>query len=232
MTGFWRVQLTLWSLINKGSKALCGRGVRQRVAAAAAHLFQLWQQLVYLGHLHLKDTPNTVSVQLQQWFVRLWIKAEFSCSSCDLHCEVMNTRSPWEGKPSETGSTSPPAASGKHDMHLLTAQLSNHLRSASIWNKPQKRQHTDTHKSKYMYRPWAAGFWKGKSCRAKRRHRHPGRETQPSMPSALPTWRHEKWKPKKETNKPHEKRFNNVSYDKSKKVTKKDESEKQTGNRF
>lgn len=37
-----RHKLTLRSLVNKPSKALCGWGVGQLVAACAAHLLQLW----------------------------------------------------------------------------------------------------------------------------------------------------------------------------------------------
>lgn len=38
-------------------------------------------------------------------------------------------------------------------------------------------------------RPWEAACVKGTSCQAKKRHRHPGRETQLSTPSAPPGWK-------------------------------------------
>lgn len=40
-------------------------------------------------------------------------KRRNKCSSGDSHCEVRNTHIPWAGKPSGTGSTSRPAASGE-----------------------------------------------------------------------------------------------------------------------
>lgn len=69
----------------------------------------------------------------------------------------------------------------------------------------------------FGHRPRAAGRLMGKSYLAKRRHHHPGRETQPSMPSVPPTCRHDT--PQKETNKPHEKCLKCVTK-KSKKRTK------------
>lgn len=53
-----RHKLTLWSLVNQASEALGSRGVWERVAAGAAHLLQLWQQFLYLRHLHLDDMHN------------------------------------------------------------------------------------------------------------------------------------------------------------------------------
>lgn len=74
-------------------------------------------------------------------------------------------------------------------------------------------------------RPWEAACMTGTSCQAKRRHRHPGRETQLSTPSAPPAW-------KEATHTPHQ-NVRSALYKQIKgihKEEKKRETVKHTGN--
>lgn len=98
----WEPKLTWWPLVDQASKALCSWGVGQLVATGAAHLFQLWQQPVNLGHLHLDNSTQTSA---HIFSAQLTILSRMFLFR-DSHCGVARTHMPWADRPTVTVSKS------------------------------------------------------------------------------------------------------------------------------
>lgn len=100
--------LTLRFLIDQTSETLCGGGVWQSVLTRAAHLLQLWQQLLRPRHFHLVRRQTT---QRWQRCNNATHRPRLKAQSENSRLEVKNTHRPSANKPAGTGARTPPAAS-------------------------------------------------------------------------------------------------------------------------